>query len=181
MRNKLFMVLLGCRPEGRLTEQHDIFFGVAPDLKSLVPQMKKFWPGVSLHIDAYRCIERVGDYTISIDNIVDGDDSTGDLSLFFINLGAYMPPEFEEYHRKLLVVTDSIATAIGQAKKDSFYIDGQAFGDATRSHIDDKFEVDEIVNVNELIKDHTIRISKFAGDGLKTDETGIGYIPFSKL
>ena len=175
------MVLLGCRPEGRLTEQHDIFFGVAPDLKSLVPKMKKFWPGVSLHIDAYRCIERVGDYTICIDNIMDSDASTGDVSLFFINLGAYMPPEFEEYHRKLLVVTDNISSAIAQAKKDLFYIDGQVFGDATRSHIDDKFEVDEIINVNELIKDHSIRISKFAGDDAITDETGIGYIPFSKL
>jgi hypothetical protein len=42
---KLFMVLIGCKPEGRHTEQHDIFFGIAQTLADLVPQLKSFWPG----------------------------------------------------------------------------------------------------------------------------------------
>jgi hypothetical protein len=33
--------MLGCTPEGRLTEQHDIFFGTS---KELIPQMKASWP-----------------------------------------------------------------------------------------------------------------------------------------
>lgn len=53
---KLFMVLLGCKPAGRHTEQHDIFFGVATSLKELVPEIKAFWKegGDKIHIDAWR-------------------------------------------------------------------------------------------------------------------------------
>lgn len=57
------MLLLGCRPPGRLTEQHDIFFGIANELKELVPDIKAFWPEAkgNIHIDAWREV-----------NIVDG-------------------------------------------------------------------------------------------------------------
>jgi len=51
---KLFMVLLGCKPEGRHIEQHDIFFGIGYNLKELVPAMKEYWPGGRIHIDAWR-------------------------------------------------------------------------------------------------------------------------------
>ena len=37
--NKLYMIMLGCRPEGRYTEQHDIFFGIGTSLKELIPNM----------------------------------------------------------------------------------------------------------------------------------------------
>jgi hypothetical protein len=39
----LFTILLGCRPAGRNTEQHDVMFGVANSLQDLIPQMKTFW------------------------------------------------------------------------------------------------------------------------------------------
>ena len=41
---KLYMVMLGCTPKGRFTEQHDIFFGIGNSLKELIPNMKAFWP-----------------------------------------------------------------------------------------------------------------------------------------
>ena len=37
------MLLLGCRPTGRNTEQHDIYFGIAKSLKDLIPEIKSFW------------------------------------------------------------------------------------------------------------------------------------------
>ncbi|MBC7439220.1 MAG: DUF1543 domain-containing protein, partial [Flavobacterium sp.] len=40
---KLYMIMLGCKPEGRLTEQHDIFFGIGNSLKELIPSMKNLW------------------------------------------------------------------------------------------------------------------------------------------
>lgn len=39
---KLYMVMLGCTPEGRFTEQHDIFFGIGYSLKELIPKMNLF-------------------------------------------------------------------------------------------------------------------------------------------
>ena len=60
-RPKLFMVLIGCKPEGRHTEQHDIFFGVATSMKELLPQIIAFWPEAKgdLHIDGWREVNQV--------------------------------------------------------------------------------------------------------------------------
>lgn len=40
---KLFYIILGATPKGRNIEQHDVFFGIAENLKDLVPDMKDFW------------------------------------------------------------------------------------------------------------------------------------------
>ena len=58
---KLFMVLLGCIPKGRVTEQHDVFFGIAENMRELIPQMNRFWPEANgkLHIDVWREITTV--------------------------------------------------------------------------------------------------------------------------
>ena len=47
---KLYMLLLGCKPPGRHTEQHDIFFGIAAELRDLVPEIQQFWPGLKRYI-----------------------------------------------------------------------------------------------------------------------------------
>lgn len=46
---QLYMVILGCKPKGRFTEQHDIFFGIGNSLKNLIPQMNFFWPEAQCH------------------------------------------------------------------------------------------------------------------------------------
>jgi hypothetical protein len=52
----LYMIMLGCTPKGRFTEQHDIFFGIGTSVKELVPDMKAFWPDAKgkIHIDAWQ-------------------------------------------------------------------------------------------------------------------------------
>lgn len=180
MNDKLFMVLLGCRPEGRLTEQHDIFFGIAKDLKELLPKMKSFWKGVNLHIDAYSVISNVGEYQIEICPKTELNEVSS-LKLFFINLGGYNPPDFEEYHKKILVVAEDISKAISEAKKDNFYISGRNLDPSAISHIDDKMEVDEIINIQDLIPEYSIKITKSLNSATNGSETQIGYLPFSKI
>ena len=41
---KLFYIIIGCTPKGRHTEQHDVFFGIAENIRDLVPEMINFWP-----------------------------------------------------------------------------------------------------------------------------------------
>ena len=50
---KLFYVILGATPPGRNIEQHDVFFGIAENLKDLVEDMKAFWKEAKgkIHID----------------------------------------------------------------------------------------------------------------------------------
>lgn len=173
---KLFMVLLGCRPPGRLTEQHDIFFGVAPNLKSLAPAMKASWKGAKVHIDAWREVNAVDGYRISV---VAESDHKDERSLFFVNLGGYRPGEFEEYHYKILSV-GTMAEAVSKAKATAFY---RHFGfEGAVSHVDDKFgiDLDDLVNVGELFRNN-YRLSLTPDPEIVEDQLHIGYLSMDNL
>lgn len=194
---KLFMVQLGGRPKGRLIEQHDMFFGVADELIELIPAINEHWPEVKnkWHVDSYRAVTRVGGYRIdwvSQDesdsaNENQADDATN-LKLFFINLGGYLPDDFEEYHHKLLIVAPSQAEAIKRAKQSDFY-KKYSFKDKdtpfnAASHIDDKHQVDidEIYDVNELLPAGSLQITADTTDVPPIeDKSYIGYLSIKNL
>ena len=162
----LFMVQLGGRPKGRLIEQHDIFFGVANQVRELVDDINHHWPEVKnkWHIDSYRAITKVGNHTVKL---IESDNQAANdnvLKLFFINLGGYQQGSFEEFHHKLLIVAATQADAIKQAKQSTFYKEF-TFKDKdtpfnAASHIDDKFQVDidDIYDVNDLVSNIQILI-----------------------
>jgi hypothetical protein len=182
---KLYMVMIGCRPKGRFTEQHDIFFGIGNSLKELIPQMTAFWPEAKgkFHIDAWREVTAVDNYTIQIVPKVTA--SKTNKNLFFINLGGYKENEFEEYHYKIITVAETMAEASKNAKTTIFF-KHCGFKGAT-SHIDDKFgvDVDDIFNVKEILADtfknqFTITITK-AEVTLPEDVLHIGYLKLDKI
>ena len=181
---KLFMIMLGSRPKGRLTEQHDIFFGIGTSLGDLVPEMKKFWPEAKgkIHIDAWREISKVDDFSIEV---VEKNASVKDENnLFFINLGGYKENEFEEYHYKLLTIAKTLSEASKKSKKTAFF-KHCGFKDAV-SHIDDKFgiDVDEIYNVKEILSERfTDKFEILIQPRAETleDTLHIGYLKISKL
>lgn len=177
------MVLLGCRPKGRLTEQHDIFFGIASSLKQLIPHINLFWPEAKgkMHIDAWREVTYQDGYTIRV--VPKKKLSANKQKLFFINLGGYKKEEFEEYHYKMLTVAESSAKAIKNAKKVSFY-KHTGFASAP-SHIDDKYgiDVDDVYLLQDILNPvfrerYTIKLT------LKEqppDQMHLGYIELKKL
>ncbi|GEC79523.1 DUF1543 domain-containing protein [Flavobacterium aquatile] len=183
-QNKLYMVMLGCRPEGRYTEQHDIFFGIGKSLKELLPDMKNFWPEAKgrIHIDAWREVTQVDNYKIEI--LDKGTSAPTSNNLFFINLGGYKENEFEEYHYKVLAVGQTLADASKKAKATTFY-KHCGFKGAT-SHIDDKFgiDIDDAFKVEEILADtfterFDIQISE--SDNTNEDRLHIGYLKIDKL
>lgn len=202
----LFMVQLGGRPKGRLIEQHDMFFGVADELIELIPAINEHWPEVKnkWHVDSYRAVTRVAGYRIdwrakvelktesaaSLEEALDGEshDHDRELKLFFINLGGYLPDDFEEYHHKLLIVAPSQAEAIKQAKQSDFY-KKYSFKDKdtpfnAASHIDDKHQVDidEIYDVNELLPAGSLQITADTTDVPPIeDKSYIGYLSIKNL
>lgn len=179
---KLYMVLLGATPKGRLIEQHDIFFGIADSLKSLVQQMIAAWPEANgnIHIDSWREVTSVDGYSIQV--VPKGQ--TNDKNLFFINLGGYKPGDLEEYHYKILAVADTLADASKQSKASAFY---KHFGfKGAESHIDDKYgiDVDDIYKVSDIL--HPISKEKFSlkitkSDIAVEDKLHIGYVKIEKL
>jgi hypothetical protein len=181
---KLFMVVLGCTPKDRLIEQHDIFFGIAEELKDLVEEMKNFWPVDDLHIDCWKIIEQVGNYKVVI-NEKPSETENKEKQLFFINLGGYLPNIFEELHYKTVVVASDKAEAIKQVKATDFYKVNSYKG--AESHIDDQYgiDIDEIFTINEVLRPNFK--NKFSIDLITTDEIfeepkmNNGYLKLSKL
>ncbi len=133
---KLRFLLLGCKPNGRNTEQHDSFFGIGNSLKNLLPQIENFWPDAGkIHIDSWRTVTAVDGYSIKIVAKEEAPANTQN-KLFFLNLGGYKPNDLEEYHYKLLAVAKDKGEAVAHAKQTAFYLH-TGFSGAT-SHIDDK-------------------------------------------
>lgn len=181
--NRLFMLLLGCKPAGRLTEQHDIFFGIAEQLADLVPAIQQAWPGVSpIHIDAWREVTRVDGYKISVTARETAVDTA--VKLFFLNLGGYKKDAFEEFHYKLLTVSPGKAAAITQAKDTAFFRHC-GFKGAT-SHIDDKYgvDVDDLYEIPDILPENdkkrfALQLAR-SEDG-HIDEWHLGYTKLSSL
>ncbi|RWU07546.1 DUF1543 domain-containing protein [Pedobacter chitinilyticus] len=177
---KLFMLLLGCKPQGRHTEQHDIFFAIATELKELVPVIKQFWPEANgkIHLDAYRIVNHVDGYQVDV--VEKAVQSVANQKLFFLNLGGYQSNVFEEIHYKMLMVAKDKATATANAKSSPFF--KQYFS----PHIDDKYgvDVDDVFDIEEVLplamkQQYAIQFTK--AEDLPIDEVVLGYMPVDKL
>ena len=94
--------LIGCTPEGRNIEQHDIFFGIGNSVKDIIPDVINFWPEAKgkLHVDAWREVTNVNGFGVEV---VPHQTINNPAKLFFINLGGYKQNEFEEFHYKMIV------------------------------------------------------------------------------
>lgn len=182
---KLYMIMLGSKPKGRFTEQHDIFFGIGNSLVELIPQMKLFWPEAKgrIHIDAWREVNVVDNYCIEIASKTEVKKVGPEL--FFLNLGGYKENEFEEYHYKILSIGNTLAEVTKKAKASTFY-KHVGFKGAT-SHIDDKYgiDIDDVYKVNDILNSeykekYEVKISK-SDSPLPEDQLHIGYLKLDKL
>jgi hypothetical protein len=185
MELKLFMVLLGSKPSGRHTEQHDVFFGIAHTIKDLIPHFNKFWPEAKgkMHVDGWREIKNVNGYDVTIIPKTN-DNVANDVQLFFINLGGYKKNEFEEFHYKLIIAAEDLSKAIKLAKETAFY--KHTHFEGATSHVDDKYgiDVDDTYKVadilpNSMLEEYEIQLTP--NNTLQEDAMHLGYFKFEKL
>ncbi len=183
---KLFMILIGCKPDGRHTEQHDIFFGIANDLKELVPEMNIFWPETKgrFHLDGWRTVTQVDGHDV---HVIAKDESFAyeqTHKLFFINLGGYKKDEFDEFHYKLIIAAPDKTAAIQQAKETAFF--KHTHFEGANSHIDDKYgvDVDDLYEIEDILPLHIKEqfcIVLSPADSIVKDELHLGYFKLDKL
>ncbi len=187
------MILLGCKPPGRKTEQHDIFFGIGENLKGLLPEMIQSWEGSGvIHIDAWREVNFANGYEIHIIDrqkhqpatLSENNNVPARIKLFFINLGGYKQNEFEEFHYKMIIASENKSFAIRQAKSSTFYRH-TGFKGAT-SHIDDKYgvDVDDIYEIEDILPQalkEKYHIQILPADISAEDELHLGYLMLNKL
>jgi hypothetical protein len=183
---KLFMVLVGCTPAGRHTEQHDVFFGIGESLAELVPAINDFWPEVKnkFHLDAWREVTHVNGYQVQVVEET-GHPQPSPVKLFFLNLGGYKPGEFEEFHYKIIIAAADKAAAIRATKKTTFY---RHTGFVTApSHVDDKYGIDvddayEIKDIlNPLQRERYRLVLTAETQGPQEDMIHLGYFKISSL
>jgi hypothetical protein len=181
---KLFLVLLGANPTGRIVEQHDYFFGIAASLKALVPAIKASWPesGNTIHIDGWREVHLVDGFEIKV--IAKSQRKKSDKRLFFINLGGYQSGDLKETHHIMLTVQDDRLPAIKESMKTVFYKTNSAKG--AHAHIDEKFgvDVDEVYRIEDVLSaelkdNYHIQITP-AFEVLE-DEIHLGYFKLDKI
>ena len=179
-RLKLFMVMVGCNIKGRVTEQHDIFFGVANKVKDLMAELADFWPEAegNFHIDAWREVTIVDNFSIEV--VERSQENISKLNLYFLNLGGYKAGDFDEYHYKMLTVASNMATAVKSAKQTTFYKEFDFKG--ALSHIDEKYgvDVDDTHKVADLLNDQTKQLYSIKITALTVPKTEdvfhIGYL-----
>ncbi|KAA2242765.1 DUF1543 domain-containing protein [Chitinophaga agrisoli] len=186
---KLYMLLLGCKPNGRHTEQHDIFFSIGLSLKDLVPAILEFWPEAApkIHIDAWREVTAVNGYVIRVASreampaiAAAAQSPAVEPRLFFINLGGYKENEFEEFHYKIITVASDKQMAITQGKRTAFFKHAQS------AHVDDKYgvDVDDIYDIADIlpagIKDQ-YRLIVTPQPGIAEDPMHMGYFRLDAL
>ena len=181
---KLYMILLGCVPPGRHTEQHDVFFGIAASLNELVPEIKAFWPEPErIHIDAWREVSVVEDHQVKIKER-SGDSTEQGNKLFFINLGGYLENRFEEQHYVVLTAKPNRISALKEAKQTLFFQHNH-FEKAV-SHIDDKYgiDVDDLYQIEDILspaQKEQYQIELIPVEGLTEDPINLGYLKLSQL
>jgi hypothetical protein len=185
--SKLFMALLGCKPQGRHTEQHDIFFGIGYTIKDLVPDIIQSWPEAEgdIHIDAWREVNCVDQQAVEIfPKQLLSNPEVQRKKLFFINLGGYKQNEFEEYHYKMLVADENKSIAIQQAKATAFYRHTGFKG--ADSHIDDKYgiDLDDVYEIEDILPLHLkekYSILLSPATNITEDKLHLGYFQLHKL
>lgn len=186
MHLKLFFFLLGCRPQGRLTEQHDVFFGIGATIADIIPSIKSFWKEAEgkIHVDAWREVNFVDGYQINVVPRLETKVESSEKKLFFLNLGGYKPGDFEEYHYKLLCVATDKSEAISIAKRTAFF--KHTGFEGAGSHIDDKYgiDVDDVYEIKDILPDvmkeaYMLVITKQKHEAVN-DELRIGYLNLSK-
>jgi hypothetical protein len=136
---KLFAVYLGGNAAGSNIEVHDVQFAVGENIEDTYEDLLDRWHGVpdGLHLDSYMPLEIVDGHRVTLSRT----ERSHDISLYFVNLGAYRPGAFGEYHASKFIVASDISTVKRRAKLELMR------GWGSPVHKDDLFEVDDCIQV----------------------------------
>lgn len=139
----LFVVYIGGSHPNSLIELHDLRFIVANSIEDTYDALKKSWWGIpkSLHIDAWGILKYADGHSIQISQEPSEDS---DNKLFFVNLGGYDKKQFTELHKNIFVV----AANEFEAKQKALI----QIADWESPHRDYLYEVDNLLNINTLLK-----------------------------
>lgn len=154
-KEKLFAVYLGGRADRCNIELHDVVFVVGSTIEETYPLLAKKWFGNLQgfhHIDSYLELQNIDGYKIEISK--KSPEEASSKKIYFINLGAYKPGEFTEYHQSAFYVADSAPEAVKRAKSElcqglqTIHKDDVVVLDKVSNPLD--FDVDDVLEINRV-------------------------------
>lgn len=141
-----YIALLGGKHAKANVEVHDVIPAIAANIQDAFTYFQAQWFGLQqgLHLDSWMQVEGVHyhgvNYQIQIQN---QPTANRDLNLYLINLGAYIPDQFGEVHKYLVVAGHDKADAKAQGK---LAIEQHWF----KPHTDAVIEVDDCLALNQV-------------------------------
>lgn len=167
---KLFAFYVGGDTETSNIELHDLFFSVGEKPEDCYEDLKKQWWGTpqSLHIDCFGDLHHANGYDI----ILKSEPYSEDQQLYFANLGGYDTTLFTELHKNLFVVAPTESKAKVKALK--------TVPEWSLHHKDNLYEVENMLCLNDLLKEKDIHIHLIESKEEKPFEFTCGYFPIGK-
>lgn len=165
----LFVIYIGGSCVGSLIELHDMRLIISDTIENTYEALRKSWWGTpeSLHLDAWGTLKWADGYTIRIaDELTQQQDNK---RLYFVNLGGYDSKQFTELHKNIFVVAENEQDAKAKAVK--------SISEWESPHRDYLFDVDKILDVNQLL--HNKLILTPCAEGKNFDFT-CKYVPIGK-
>lgn len=149
---KLFAVYLGGRADRCNIELHDVVFVVGSNIEETYSLLAEKWFGNMnhFHIDSYFHLKNIDGYEIELSRNPSPPNSSK--KLYFINLGAYKPHEFTEYHQSAFYVAEDAPEAVRRAKSElcqglqTIHKDDVVLLD----HVSQSFDVDDILEIGNV-------------------------------
>jgi hypothetical protein len=150
---KLFAVYLGGRADRCNIELHDVVFVIGTSIEETYPMLVKKWFGdpCHVHIDSYMHLQNVDGFEIELTKELPEIDHK---KLYFINLGAYKPYEFTEYHQSEFYIAESAPEAVRRAKSElcqglqTIHKDDVVLLDRISHPLD--YDVDDVLEIREV-------------------------------
>lgn len=147
---KLFACYLGGRIHWCHIEMHDVQFSVWESIEECYSDLKTKWvwyPEKECHIDAFLELKYIDWYEVVLTK---EKPDNGNLCLYFINAGWYIPEKFWELHEIWFYISDSKSQATIRAlQKLCEWQD--------KKHQDDMYDVDDCIEI-EKVKDYYIKL-----------------------
>lgn len=158
----LLSVCLGGRAPGCNVELHDVVFAVGASLEEVHDQLLDRWFGSpdGLHVDAWAVVDQAPGFRVGLSRT----PASGDVRLYFVNIGGYAPGELFERHVYALYAGRSSSEVKARAK-------AELLAGNESVHRDDLYAVDDLID--DLIE---VRV----GDGWHielTEDPDAGHAP----
>ena len=141
----LYVTLLGGKHEKANIEVHDVVPVISSDIESAFAYLKAQWFGLpkGLHVDGWMKINGVSYQAINYQVQITDTPVQTNLKLFLVNLGAYIPDQFGEVHKYLVVAAKNKTEAKAQGK---LAMEKNWF----KPHTDAVIDVDDCLELNQI-------------------------------